>query len=391
MSFKSSRGRNLGKELEIFMSTKIGLSIGSEAESTESVSSSGGTTFIVGNDRYHVFTSDDTLETTGLGPKTVDVLVVGGGGGGGRAMGAGGGAGGLIFHPGAPGSTFSGTIAITVGGGGAGSPGGLAGANGGNSSVGTAYTALGGGGGNRYSSSSPHFPALPISIPDPATPVNQGCRGGSGGGGGGLTDGTGGVALQTTYAPLPADSRTYGFGNNGGSTTVYEDENYYSRAGGGGAGTAGGNNAIPNISGGTGTNPGPGKDNWGWGGDGKSIPAPFVSPDYPATVITALGGVPTSSPEWTYFAGGGGAGSNGGPATAGLLSNGINRGGLGNNAGPGAPNLYGFGSHNDGVNSGNGANGCPGRGGGGGGGKWAAGTGGNGGGGCVIIKINNFL
>jgi hypothetical protein len=347
-------------------------------------SSSGGTVFTIGNYKYHVFASGaDNFTASNIDGVSVDVLAVGGGGAGSPSMGAGGGGGGLVYHESADGGVFDGTNIITVGGGGtkiSATASGLPGNNGTDTTIGSLYTAMGGGGAGRYSPTvSPG--GSPISFPAPSvvtTPspfgVNDGNRGGSGGGGGGSTGGTGGASLQTTYAPLPANSITYGFGFAGGNTTTYSNDNYYSRAGGGGAGGAGGNNRVTPL--------GSGLESWGWGGNGKNLPASFMDPGFPAPVIAALGGVPTSSPEWVYFAGGGGAGSNGGPPTAGPDGNGKNRGGLGNNTGPSSTYEYGYGSH-----TGSGVDGCPGRGGGGGGGVWSTGEGGSGGGGCVIIRI----
>jgi len=356
----------------------------------ELFSSSGGTVFTIGDYKYHVFASGtDNFVGTNIQGVTVDVLAVGGGGAGSPSMGAGGGGGGLVYHESADGGIFTGTTIITVGGGGSKIPGspatGAPGNNGADTTIGSLYTAMGGGGAGRYSTtvnpedSSPHitYPApTAVTTPSPFG-VAHGNRGGSGGGGGGSgasPGGIGGASLQTTYAPLPANSRTYGFGFDGGTTVGYDSPNKYSRAGGGGAGGVGGSNRSDPL--------GPGLESWGWGGDGKSLPASFMDPGFPAPVIAALGGVPTASPEWAYFAGGGGAGSNGGPATSGADSNGKNRGGLGNNTGPASTYEYGYGSH-----TGSGVNGCPGRGGGGGGGRWSTSEGGSGGGGCVIIRI----
>lgn len=353
----------------------------------EAFSSSGGTVFTIGDYKYHVFASGtDNFVGANIDGVTVDVLAVGGGGAGSPSMGAGGGGGGLVYHESADGGVFSGTTLITVGGGGTKIPAspttGAPGNNGTDTTIGSLYTAMGGGGAGRYSptvnpeASSPHitYPApTAVTTPSPFG-ISHGNRGGSGGGAGGTGVATGGASLQTTYAPLPDNSRTYGFGFDGGPSVGYASDNYYTRGGGGGAGGVGGSNISSPL--------GPGLDSFGWGGDGKNLPASFMDPGFPAPVIAALGGVPTASPEWGYFAGGGGSGSNGGPPTSGIDSNGKNRGGLGNNTGPSSTYEYGYGSH-----TGNAVGGCPGRGGGGGGGKWSAGEGGSGGGGCVIIRI----
>lgn len=353
------------------------------------VSVTGGTKFIINEYTYHVFSSgSDTFSVSGsFAGKTYDILVVGGGGAGGSAMGGGGAGGGLIYHPNADASVLSNqSISVVIGAGAPQSPAestGNPGLNGNDTTFGTLYTALGGGGGSRYAvNPAPTFSwpnPTAVSNPGSPTPVYQGASGGSGGGGG-YIPGPGGLARQTTYSPLPANSKTYGYGNAGGNATTYDQGNYYSRAGGGGAGGVGGGNANATQPT-AGSTPGPGLSNWGWGGDGYQVPADFMPTGFPAPVISALGGIPTSSPEWRYFAGGGAAGSNSGPATAGLDLNGKNRGGLGNNTGPSSTYQYGFGSH-----TGNGGAGCPGRGGGGGGGIWSTGQGGAGGGGCIIIR-----
>ena len=347
------------------------------------ITTTGGTKFVISNSTYHVFSSgSNNLNISGpLSGVTYDILVVGGGGAGGAGMGAGGGAGGLVYHPNADASVLSdASISVVIGAGApltTGGPSGPPGKNGNDTTFGTLYTALGGGGGSRYGVASPLIWPDPTAVSNPGspTPVYQGASGGSGGGGG-YIPGPGGLGRQTTYSPLPADSKTYGYGNNGGYASTYDPTNEYSRAGGGGAGTVGGGNAVPATG-------QPGILSWGWGGDGYQVPSDFMPTGFPAPVIAALGGIPTASPEWRYFAGGGGAGSNGGPATSGVDSNGKNRGGLGNNTGPSSTYEYGFGSH-----TGNGGAGCPGRGGGGGGGVWSTGAGGAGGGGCVIIRFN---
>jgi len=390
MPFKSIKFNIRRSISDYFVSGKSLSFHSSEVSKAQSAASaSGGTKFTIDNYTYHVFSSgSDTFIVDGpFSGKNYDILVVGGGGAGGSAMGGGGGAGGLIYHPNIDAAPLSNqSISVVVGGGAPQSPAaatGNPGLNGNDTTFGTLYTSLGGGGGSRYSvNTAPTFAwPNPTAVSDPGspTPATQGASGGSGGGGG-LNPGPGGLARQTTYSPLPANSKTYGFGNAGGNSTTYDHGNYYTRAGGGGAGGVGGGNANA-AQPPTGSTPGPGLSNWGWGGDGYQVPADFMPTGFPAPVISALGGIPTASPEWRYFAGGGAAGSNGGPGTAGLDSNGKNKGGLGNNTGPSSTYQYGWGAH-----GGNGGAGCPGRGGGGGGGTWSTGQGGAGGGGCVIIR-----
>lgn len=402
MPFKSDKGRNLGKHLNVYDTSVVGENISPAASQNvaSTFDASGGNVYLTPSRKIHVFNASGSFNINSLATNpesNFDILLAGGGGGGAGAFGSGGGGGGVVYQTGINMSVLGqSAIPIVVGTGG----GGLddadatkqAGELGGSSSFGAStdsyhLVALGGGGGREYSSSdgydwSTNHPPSAITQP-PGNEPRAGMSGGCGGGGGtgAAPNAVGGTGRQTTYDPLPANSKTHGNGTDGGDNTSYETGNNYSRTGGGGAGGAGGGNACPNATP-AGAHPGPGLQHWGWGGDGLQVPDAFLpNNSVPATVITALGGVPSTSPEWRYFGGGGAGGSNGGPATSGIDGNGKNRGGLGNNTGPTSSYEYGFGSH-----TGAGGNGCPGRGGGGGGGKWSTFDGGSGGGGCVIIS-----
>ena len=253
---------------------------------------------------YHVFTAPGFLVVNcppgGVAP--VDVLVVGGGGGGGTGWyGGGGGGGGVIYYPNY--TLKKGPHSVTVGAGGAPST------NGGDSTYGqpdNPLVALGGGYGG------------PRSAP-----------GGPGGSGGGVgLPNAFGEGIQTTDLTIPANSRTYGHGNDGGPQAY--------GAGGGGASQAG----FPGPQGG--------------GGDGYDAGLTFDGP-----VI----GYPGLNPQNGFF-GGGGAG--------GAYPGGSQPGGAGGGAGVG----------NQGVDI---------TGGGGGGGQNNGAAGGSGGSGVVIFRYPDSL
>ncbi len=151
-----------------------------------------------GNDRYHVFTGDGTLNVTQLGSSpTISFICVAGGGGGGGDQGGGGGAGGMISTTATLPAT--GAYNIVVGAGAGTSTGG--GYQGNNSSIigpssFSQVAVAGGGGGSRY---------------------GAGVSGGSGGGAGSTGTGQNG------------GSGTSGQGNNGGNSVTGKE-----RAGGGG-------------------------------------------------------------------------------------------------------------------------------------------------------------
>ena len=302
------------------------------SEQTSDVGTSfGGEQFAIGNYTYHVFSAGESSIAV-TSPVTYDILVVAGGGAGGtdRQAGAcgGGGGGGVIY---AENQTMgTGSYNVFVGSGGAYQPGVSApppkGDNGGNSVFSsvtipssaktsmnghsmpsTTWLALGGGGGAGAGSGNADI---------------QGREAGTGGGGGSNTGGGGG-GTQTTQASLPSISRTYGSGLAGRASL-----NAYPARGGGGGGHS---NTY-----------GQGDENQG-GKNGYQVPASFLPTSVPADFANLLGanhpaakggGIATNSPEWRYFAGGGG-GSDNVPATndthqgSGGLGGGGNAGGGG--------------------------------------------------------------
>ena len=353
----------------------------------------GGELYNIGNYNYHVFTAgaDELVITSAI---TCDILMVAGGGAGGsdRNAGAagGGGGGGLIYvenHP-----LAAATWQVWVGSGGAGQPDASARGENGQNTILTAEStipssdrtktadswgypattliALGGGGGACANNNS-----------------NQSGRGGGTGGGGGSSSGGGGVAVQTNQPSLPAVSKSSGSGTAGRGSGSYP-----ARGGGGGGHSQSGYGQGNQYQGGT---------------DGYQVPASFLPTSVPADFANLLGtnhpapkggAIATNSPEWRYFAGGGG-GSDNVPATAnshqgsGGLGGGGNAGGQGRTS-PSNPRTAITGSQY--YNSGNEtAPGIDGRGGGGAGNglddsgnsyEYYGGTGGNG---IIIIRVPN--
>jgi len=161
---------------------------------------------------------------------TLTLLAIGSGGGGNQEHAGGGGGGGLVLHPAyavQSGTTYPYNVAAsssatprapdTTWGPGSGTDA-------------TFITALGGGnGGSQYD--------------------------GGSGGGKGHSPGPGGLGIQTTSPAISADSRTYGFGNNGGAAGSHGYPGHPS-GGGGGAGGGGGNGSGTSTAG----NGGAGKD-----------------------------------------------------------------------------------------------------------------------------------
>ena len=324
--FKSTLAKSVSKLLGVYKDTD--LSLRGDVQSTRRVdppfSASGGNHEVTpGNGyKYHTFTSSGSLVVSGTG--TAEILMVGGGGGTGPygdSRAGGGGGGGLIYWDSMP--LANDTYPVTVGDGGpaaTGSPG-----NGGNSIFGPGtpvhLVALGGGAGGA----------------GPRGSQTDGEDGGSGGGGCGFEGGTNaGSGTQTTASPIPANSRTYGFGTNGGGTNPHNGG-----GGGGGAGEAGNTDDPPTSA-------------KGQGGDGKQYP------DFTGPLIN----LPGLAPHNGYFAGGGG-------------------GNVGGAAGPNA----GLGGGGTGQQNGDGTPGVDGTGGGaGGGGSGSPGSGATGGKGIVVVR-----
>ena len=293
---KSSLARSATKLLNVFRDGDLSLR-GKSAKSRfipGTVAASGGTEYTPGNGyKYHVFTSNQNIQVTDVGPGFVDFLLVGGGGGGGPNSGSnlgggGGGAGGFLETTA---SISVATYPIVIGNGGAVTTEG-------NPSTAFGKTAYGGGKGV---ASSP------------------GTAGGSGGGG--AYGGTGGDGLNpATPAPVvsssfPAESHPYAFvqgypGGPGSSSPGSECPG----AGGGGA-SAAGQEAHPMIGGVTASRGGDGRA--AWSGD-TGIPGSYGTPG-------------PSAGRW--FAGGGGGGI---PAPGGLPapSGGGGAGGGGKGSGP---------------------------------------------------------
>ena len=383
------------KEKPVFTGITRGLggfAYGSGAGGGGGSSTVGGEQYTIGSYTYHVFSAGES-SISATGPVTYDILVVAGGGAGGtdKTAGAsgGGGGGGVIF---AENQTMAtGTYNVFVGSGGAYQPGAPSpkGDNGGNSILSdaiipgpakvnmnghsmpaTTWFALGGGGGAGAGSNSDL----------------QGREAGTGGGGGSNT-GTGGGGTQTTQPSLPSISRTYGSGTSGrnsGSSPA--------RGGGGGGHSP--------------SSYGQGNQNQG-GHDGYQVPVSFLPTSVPADFANLLGanhpaakggGIATSSPEWRYFAGGGGASDNV-PATndsyhgSGGLGGGGNAGGDGRTS-PSNPRTARTGTqyYNVGYES---SPGVHGRGGGGAGngmddsGNTVDYFGGTGGDGIIIVRVHN--
>ena len=226
-----------------------------------------------------------------IGVTNVDYLVVAGGGGGGAYVGGGGGAGGLLSGAVALGSTSSLTLAVGDGGKGGGNNSGEAGTNGGNTSLsGTGITtvnAIGGGGGGGGGQS--------------ATTFDNGRTGGSGGG----------STYNASFSTI--GNGTPGQGNNG---ALGFTSDCYAAGGGGGAGAVG--SAGTNCVGGNG---------------GIGAVATLLTPETASrlrvgeivsgSVRFAGGGAgglyfTSTRPIAVGGSGGGGAGSQLGPGTAGI-------------------------------------------------------------------------
>jgi hypothetical protein len=291
---------------------------------------------------YHVFTSPGSFDIPSKFPASQnwDVLLVAGGGTGaeyGTPNGAGGGgAGGVVHHSQL---NATGTLTITIGGGG-GPVGASTKDNGDDSTIAgpsiTTITAVGGGAGGYYGTA--------------------GDAGGSGGGGGGY-----GGNYSNTHAPgtQPSQNPTYipqtGFnqyGNDGGSPS---DSNPGNAGGGGGAGSVGG--SSPGAEGGPDVSA---------GGAGQPFPG-FAAPYFSTAPVPLLPNAWRDAIGDLGYFGGGGAGQN--P----YGSDPTSVGGVGGGGGYRDSNLIKDGVANTG----------------GGGGGVSSGGGGNGGSGICIIRYQS--
>lgn len=225
---------------------------------------------------YHVFYNPGTFSVTQLAPSSsVDIVLVGGGACGWSGHGAGGAGGQVRYIPGIPVSLTSYPISIGVGGAPPGPNG--PGMPGGNSTA-FGYTSYGGG-------ADPAIPAVITANP---------------------------YGYPTGYAFAWGPGPEYGNANSPSFSPV-------SNAGLG----AGGQGANPNTT-------------WRPGGNGRQVPSGFLPTNAPASLVAALGSVPTASPGWTYFGGGGGGGGGNGFESSKGGNGGLGGGG-GGGTGPGGP------------------------------------------------------
>jgi len=276
MSFKSSTGRNIGKLLNVFQSSKtiLGQGIGGGGSAAAVFSATGGTLVQSGGYNYHVFTQPDIFSVTntaGVGVTMTSLVVGGGGGQGGGDFGryGFGGAGGVVQITYVVANSSS--MPVTVGSGGGGSTNGSPSVLNATSVIGYAVTAFGGG-----------FGGAGLVLPSP--PAIPGAAGGSGGGGGGsaFPSAINGVegAAQTVIIPtitIGVGVATYRQGNPGAVG---------SNGAGGGSGGPGGPGATA-----------------GSAAPFSNFPGPVISPAIPAPV----------SPSWTPFVGPTGLFGKGGP------------------------------------------------------------------------------
>ena len=356
--FKSTLARSVGKLLGVYREGDLSLR-GATQSSRRTVppvtTASGGTTYTIGDYKYHIYQQPQTGGTFNVSVAgEAEILVLAGGGSGAPDQ-MGGGGGGAIVFTNNPIDLQAINYSVTVGSGGAYSPYPQygAGQRGQNSVFGASpqniyLIALGGGGAKN-----------PVSLPQ-AYADNAGC---GGGGGNGISAGfPASQPGQSQTAPTPVVSS--GFqggahpGNAGGNTSG-------SGGGGGGAGTVGRHGGPPA--------PAPTR---GVGGDGYQVPSDFLPTSAPGAMATTLGGIPTGDGAWRYFgAGGGGSDNNNNGGTA---RNFGAPGGLGNPGGRGA--------QDPGPGSVGGSPGTAHRAGGGGGGSTHSGIGGAGGSGIVMVR-----
>jgi len=333
MAFKSSKGRDVGKEVRTWQSSEIGQGIGGVGGAAGAPSPIGaGGSITMDEIDYennvrtivHVFDSPGNF-TLSSAVTNVEYLAVGGGGGGGGGQrpekgGGGGGAGGTVnaFLPGLGANSYSVTIG-TAGTGGAGAPaqgtaypgtdgydtvfsgpdittitmvGGGAGSGGNNGSGNPGGSGGGGGGASRPSGSAPGYPGTSQQGfpggPGRGTPAWNG-----GGGGGaskqGTSPGPGGYGIRVDWIPPTYGANSpssYDYNTNSDNyiiynqTTLGQHENggvgissnrFFGGGGGGGQGAAGGGGqgVGSNVPTTGGGGPGGPGPGGGTGGDGQ--------------------------------------------------------------------------------------------------------------------------
>lgn len=225
------------------------------------------------------------------------LVVAGGGGGDGGSTGGhngGGGAGGLISHPSY--AVTNGTaIPFYVGDG--------------NPQTGSTSEEKGTGQNSTWGA----VDGVAVTTSTVLTALGGGASNtGDGGSGGGRSHSTGtpGQALQTTSSSISADSRTYGFGNNGGQAV---HSGSHPSGGGGGAGGVGGN--APSTS------------QAGQGGAGKDMSSIFGTTHGVSGFFAGGGG------GGTHQGGSGGSGQHGGGNGASTGNSSIGNSGTANTGG----------------------------------------------------------
>lgn len=225
--FKSSKGRNIGKQVKGYKTSTIGQTLGGGGNQ---FSVTGGMKYQPGNGYiYHIFTGPGQIVTpnpeTPVNIPNCAFCMIGGGGGGagilgpGGAGGGGGGAGGMLYSNDTT-LLIGGASPIVVGAGGAIAPPAysVTATNGADTTwainPGLTLTSKGGGGGAMYD--------------------EDGLAGGSGGGAA-FAPSSGGATNQA--AANPSDYTSMSFGTAG--TDGNPDAGIYNGSGGGGAGGAG--------------------------------------------------------------------------------------------------------------------------------------------------------
>ena len=327
--FKSSKGRNLGKQVRGYKTSSIGSGLGAGgAGGGSSFSASGGTKYEPGDGYvYHVFTGPSSFIHPGslAGNVTVDncaLLIAGGGGGGagkqgpGGAAGGGGGAGGIIYDN---------NLTLTIGG-----PGPVVIGEGGETSP-TAYSVTATTGGDTTIALNPSLTLTGKGGGGGAMYDEDGLAGGSGGGAA-FAPSSGGATNQA--AANPVDWTALSFGTAG--TDGNPDSSIYNGSGGGGAGGAG--TYTPT----------------GGGAGGAGLQTIFLGSKF----VTDVGGNPGMPATWRTAVGANGKFGQGGAGgtydpDVGRVSGYAGEGG-GGGSGPGAPASERAGVDNTGSGGGGG-------------------------------------